>query len=105
MPVVADFCLKLTPIKAISRQDLLRSLPLFAIAPRVLQSQKPVIPVKALDYFAVEVSDMKRSLDFYQGLFGMPVQLRRDGGVLLRIGNGPQFMSLAPAGCFCRAWA
>ena len=85
-------------MKTISRRDLLRSLPLFAIAPRVLQSQKPVIPVKGLNYFALEVSDMKRSLDFYQGLFGMPVQFRRDGGVLLRIGDGPQFMSLMPAG-------
>jgi catechol 2,3-dioxygenase-like lactoylglutathione lyase family enzyme len=85
-------------MKTISRRELLRSLPLFAIAPRVLQSQKPVIPVKALNYFAVEVSDIKRSLDFYQGLFGMPVQMRRDGGVLLRIGDGPQFMSLMPAG-------
>ena len=81
----------------ISRRELLRTLPLFAVAPRFFQA-KPVLPVKALNYFALEVSDMKRSLDFYQGLFGMPVQLRRDGGVLLRIGNGPQFMSLMPAG-------
>lgn len=86
-------------MKAMNRRDLLRSLPLLAIAPRILtQASKPVVSVKALNYFALEVSDMKRSLDFYQGLFGMPVQLRRDGGVLLRIGNGPQFMSLMPAG-------
>lgn len=83
----------------ISRRELLQSLPILALAPRLFgQTPKPVIPVKALNYFALEVSDMKRSLDFYQGLFGMPVQLRRDGGALLRIGNGPQFMSLLPAG-------
>jgi catechol 2,3-dioxygenase-like lactoylglutathione lyase family enzyme len=64
----------------------------------LMQASKPAIPVKALNYFALEVSDMKRSIDFYQGLFGMPVQLRRDGGVLLRIGNGPQFVSIMPAG-------
>ncbi|HEY2382205.1 MAG TPA: VOC family protein [Terriglobia bacterium] len=86
-------------MKTISRRNLLQSLPFFAIAPRFLsQTSKPVVSVKALNYFALEVSDMKRSLDFYQGLFGMPVQLHRDGGVLLRIGNGPQFMSLMPAG-------
>src|SRR6516162_4472875 len=81
----------------ISRRELLRTLPLFAVAPRFFQT-KPVIPVKALNYFALEVSDMQRSLDFYSGLFGMPIQLRRDGGVWLRIGNGPQFISLMPAG-------
>jgi catechol 2,3-dioxygenase-like lactoylglutathione lyase family enzyme len=61
------------------------------------QATKPAIPVKALNYFALEVPDVKRSVDFYQGLFGMPVQLRREGGVFLRIGNGPQFMAIMPA--------
>jgi catechol 2,3-dioxygenase-like lactoylglutathione lyase family enzyme len=51
-----------------------------------------------MNYFAIEVPDVKRSVEFYQGLFGMPVELRRDGGVFLRIGNGPQFMSVMPAG-------
>src|SRR5262249_50349552 len=87
------------PMKTITRRDLLRSLPVFAIAPRILsQAPKPVIPVKALNYFALEVSDVKRSVEFYQGLFGMPIQLRRDGGVFLRIGNGPQFLAIMPAG-------
>ena len=36
------------------------------------------------------------SVDFYQGLFGMPIQARQGSTVCLRIGDGPQFMSLAP---------
>lgn len=40
------------------------------------------------------VTDLKRSLDFYQGLFGMPVQARQDGTVLLRVGSGPQYLAL-----------
>ena len=39
----------------------------------------------------------RRSLDFYQGLFGMPVQARQGSTVLLRIGNGPRFLALRRA--------
>jgi catechol 2,3-dioxygenase-like lactoylglutathione lyase family enzyme len=43
------------------------------------------------------VSDVQRSLDFYQGLFGMPVQARQGSTVLLSIGSGPKFLGLRPA--------
>jgi hypothetical protein len=33
-------------------------------------------------------------MEFYQGLFGMPVQARESSTVLLRIGNGPPFLAL-----------
>lgn len=83
----------------ISRRDLLRSIPAFALAPRLLaQTAKPTITLKGLNYFVLSVSDMKRSIDFYQGLFGMPIQARQGDNVLLRIGKGPQFMMLTPAG-------
>ena len=82
-----------------TRRELLVSLPALAMAPRLIrQAGKPVIPVKALNHFTLAVSDVKRSLDFYQGLFGMPVQARQGSTAVLRIGNGPQFMALTPAG-------
>jgi catechol 2,3-dioxygenase-like lactoylglutathione lyase family enzyme len=37
-------------------------------------------------------------VDFYQGLFGMPVISRQGPIVNLQIGTGPQFLSIAPAG-------
>ena len=46
----------------------------------------------------LSVSDPKRSLDFYQGLFGMPVQARQGQTTLLRIGAGPQFLALSGTG-------
>jgi catechol 2,3-dioxygenase-like lactoylglutathione lyase family enzyme len=80
-----------------NRRELLRSLPALAVAPRLLvQGSKPTIPVKALNHFKLLVSDVKRSVDFYQGLFGMPVQIRQGSTVLLRIGGGPQFMAIGP---------
>jgi catechol 2,3-dioxygenase-like lactoylglutathione lyase family enzyme len=37
-------------------------------------------------------------VDFYQGLFGMPIQARQGQAVLLRMGPGPQYLGIAPAG-------
>ena len=82
-----------------NRRELLRSLPALAVAPRLFaQTSKATIPAKALNQFTLLVSDVKRSIDFYQGLFGMPIQTRQGSTVLMRIGNGPQFMAIAPAG-------
>ena len=50
-----------------------------------------------INHFGLAVSDPKRSVDFYQGLFGMPVQARVDTTTILRVGAGPQFISIAPA--------
>jgi catechol 2,3-dioxygenase-like lactoylglutathione lyase family enzyme len=98
-------------MSTISRRELLRSIPAVALAPRLFgqaaapaapaqpaQSGKPTIPLKGLNYFTLAVSDMKRSIDFYQGLFGMPIQARQGQNVLMRIGKGPQFILLTPAG-------
>jgi catechol 2,3-dioxygenase-like lactoylglutathione lyase family enzyme len=82
-----------------TRRELLASLPAVAMMPRLFtQGSKPVIVVKALNQFTLNVSDVKRSVDFYQGLFGMPIQARQGSTVVLRIGNGPQFLAIGPAG-------
>jgi catechol 2,3-dioxygenase-like lactoylglutathione lyase family enzyme len=83
---------------AIARRELLLSLPALAMAPSLLAQAKPQIPVRALNHFTLQVSDIKRSVDFYQTLFGMPIQARQGTTVVLRIGNGPQFVALSAAG-------
>jgi len=85
-------------MSTIRRRDFLLSVPALALAPRLLGQTKPAIAVKGLNYFVLSVADMKRSIDFYQGLFGMPIQARQGDNVLLRIGKGPQFLMLTPAG-------
>ena len=82
----------------ISRRALLAALPAALAAPRLFAQSPPPIPVRKLTYFALNVSDVGRSVDFYQGLFGMPIQARQGSTVLLRVGSGPQFLALAPAG-------
>lgn len=86
-------------MSTISRRELLLTIPTVALAPRFFgQAAKPAISLKGLNYFTLAVSDMKRSIDFYQGLFGMAIQARQGQNVLMRIGKGPQFMLLTPAG-------
>ena len=95
-------------MSAMSRRQLLLSLPALAIipgsrrAPRSVaaapQAGTPPIRVRTLNHFGLAVADPKRSVEFYQGLFGMPIQARSGTTTLLRVGAGPQFISIAPAG-------
>jgi len=90
-------------MNALSRRTFLMSLPALAVAPRAaisgIQTQGAAAPFHALglSQLTLTVSDVKRSLDFYQGLFGMPIQARQGGSVFLRIGAGPKFLALKPA--------
>jgi catechol 2,3-dioxygenase-like lactoylglutathione lyase family enzyme len=46
----------------------------------------------------IRVSDVQRSVAFYQQIFGMPVLPYDGDGVRLRIGAGPHYLLIAPAG-------
>ena len=82
----------------ISRRDLLGALPAVALLPRALAAQGPrQLRARGLQSMTVAVTDVKRSLEFYQGLFGMPIQARHGDSPLLRVGPGPKFMALTQA--------
>src|SRR5687767_9958662 len=83
----------------LDRRSFLAVLPALAMTPRVL-AQTPARPpfrVNGLSQVTLTVSDVARSLQFYQGLFGMPIQARQGSTVLLRIGSGPRFLALRQA--------
>ena len=87
---------------AISRRHLLFSLPGLALAPRLMPSllaQGAAAPlrVRGINHIGLAVADAKRSVDFYQALFGMPVRGRQGAMTLLQMGAGPQFLAIAPA--------
>jgi catechol 2,3-dioxygenase-like lactoylglutathione lyase family enzyme len=83
-------------IPPISRRDALRALPGIAAASKLFAKRKRQLPVKTLSHVTLRVSDPKRSIEFYQGLFGLPVQAYQGPGQnslpTLRIGAGPQFL-------------
>jgi catechol 2,3-dioxygenase-like lactoylglutathione lyase family enzyme len=81
-----------------SRRALLMTVPGLLAAPRLWAQGGGALKARALNHMTLSVSDPKQSLDFYQGLFGMPIQARQGATTLLRIGAGPQFMALSAAG-------
>ena len=82
---------------AIDRRGFLVSFPALMMAPRVMaQSSSAPITVRGINHVTLHVSDLKRSVDFYQGLFGMPVRGRQGQTTLLQLGPGPQFIAIAP---------
>jgi len=84
---------------AITRRSLLLSLPAFAVARRLLAAEQAApLVVGGIHQVTLAVSDLERSVDFYQSLFGMAVQTRGGGTVVLRIGDGPHFLALTRAG-------
>jgi catechol 2,3-dioxygenase-like lactoylglutathione lyase family enzyme len=84
---------------SIDRRSFLVALPVLAMSPRIRaqSSTTTAFRVNGLSQITLTVSDVARSLEFYQGLFGMPVQVRQGSTVLLRIGSGPRFLALRQA--------
>jgi catechol 2,3-dioxygenase-like lactoylglutathione lyase family enzyme len=87
----------------LTRRQLLFSLPVLGTAVAwpfnaALGGQAASAPirVRSLNHFGIAVSNPRRSIDFYQGLFGMPVQARQGATTILRVGTGPQFLSIRP---------
>jgi catechol 2,3-dioxygenase-like lactoylglutathione lyase family enzyme len=83
---------------ALDRRRFLAALPALALAPRLAAQGAPTsLKVRGLSQLTLTVSDVARSLKFYQDIFGMPIQARQGDTLFLRIGAGPQFLALKPA--------
>ncbi len=82
----------------VSRRAVLMGLPTALVGRAWAQTPAPRLAARDLNHLTLSVADPQRSLRFYQGLFGMPVQARQGATTLLRIGRGPQFLALSAAG-------
>jgi catechol 2,3-dioxygenase-like lactoylglutathione lyase family enzyme len=83
-------------VNSLTRRNVL-AFPLAAAGSRAFaQSKKGQLPVNALSHVTLSVSDPKRSIEFYQALFGLPIQSYQGptdaSPPSLRIGAGPQFL-------------
>jgi catechol 2,3-dioxygenase-like lactoylglutathione lyase family enzyme len=89
----------MAPLVPFTRRQVLLSLPALAMAPKVWAQAAagPPMAVRSISHFTLKVSDVPRSIDFYQGLFGLAIQARQGSNVLLKIGEGPQYLGLIPA--------
>ncbi|MGE0450900.1 MAG: VOC family protein [Vicinamibacterales bacterium] len=84
-----------TPFR-MTRRSVLLSLPMFAAARSALhgQSSAPSLKLRAINHMTLAVADPKRTLEFYQGLFGLQVHARQGATTVLRVGDGPQFIAI-----------
>src|SRR5262245_48593814 len=91
---------------SIDRRAFLMSLPAFALAPRALGAQagREVISIRGINHVGLMVKDLKRSVDFYQGLFGLPRGESSDTIVRLPLGGGPAHLELLTAAADTAPW-
>ena len=83
----------------LDRRHFLTTLPALAAVPRALLGPRAApLAVLGIHHATLAVSDVGRSVEFYQALFGLAVQARRGSSVALRLGEGPRFLALEPAG-------
>ena len=78
----------------VSRRVFLGALAALTVSPRSLAQGGPPIPITGINHMTLSVSDPGRSLEWYQGLFGMPIAARQANTVVLRVGADPQFMAI-----------
>ncbi len=84
-------------MRHITRCSLLKSIPVMSTAAGFAgrafgQGAKRQLPVRALSHATLTVSDPKRSVEFYQGLFGMGITARQGEAPSLQIGSGVEFL-------------
>ena len=84
----------MTPV--MDRRRFLASLPVLVAAPKLVTQPAPSpLRLRAFNHVTLVVSDLQRSIDFYQELFGLPVESRQGSvTVALQVGGGPQHLGL-----------
>jgi catechol 2,3-dioxygenase-like lactoylglutathione lyase family enzyme len=80
----------------LSRRDLVLTLAALAAAPLPAAAQNPALRPRSLNHVSLIVSDLDRSVAFYQRVFGLGVKSKQTGGVNLAVGE--QFLGIYQAG-------
>jgi catechol 2,3-dioxygenase-like lactoylglutathione lyase family enzyme len=70
-----------------SRRELVAVLGALAAAPSAVRAQTPALAPATLNHASLIVSDLDRSVAFYQRTFGLPVKSTQQGGVNLAVGD------------------
>ena len=71
----------------LSRRELVAILTAAVVAPRTVAAQPPVLEAATLNHASLIVSNLERSVVFYQRVFGLPVKSTQQGGVNLAVGD------------------
>src|SRR5437763_12377965 len=91
-------------VRHLTRREMLASVAGLLVAPKAIaQPAAAPIPVRGLNHLHLTVSNLERSLEFYQRVFGMPLagmqgveaDWQKPVVPMLAIGSGPEFISFA----------
>lgn len=80
----------------LSRRDLVGLLAALAAAPLPAGAQPAALKAATLNHASLIVSNLERSVAFYQRVFGLPVKSTQQGGVNLGVGDA--FLGLYQGG-------
>ena len=71
----------------LSRRELVALLSAAVVAPRTVAAQPSGLEAATLNHASLIVSDLERSVAFYQRTFGLAVKSTQQGGVNLAVGD------------------
>ena len=82
---------------ALTRRELIQGLTILTAASATAstaQSQDVDIQVAKIDHVSIQVSDLPRSIAFYQRMFGLPIVSENRPEEIVRLGIGKTLVSL-----------
>ena len=82
---------------ALTRRELIQGLTILTAASATAstaQSQDVGIQVAKIDHVSIQVSDLPRSIAFYQRMFGLPIVSENRPEEIVRLGIGKTLVSL-----------
>lgn len=71
----------------LSRRELVALLTAAVVAPQTVAAQQAALEAATLNHASLIVTDLDRSVAFYQRTFGLPVKSTQQGGVNLSVGD------------------
>ncbi|HEX4050512.1 MAG TPA: VOC family protein [Steroidobacteraceae bacterium] len=81
----------------ISRRDLLFGLTAIAMTPALANAKPAIGTAASINHVSIVVNDVRKSTQFYQHLFGMPVLNRQDSEGGINLNAGSSFFGIYPA--------
>ncbi|MBV9769087.1 MAG: VOC family protein [Bryobacterales bacterium] len=82
---------------ALTRRGLIQGLAMLTAAGRTVttaQAQEPGLKAVKIDHVSIQVSDLPRSVDFYEKMFGFTVMSQDTPNEIMRLGSGKILVSL-----------
>ena len=85
---------------SLSRRELLTALATLVAASTTASAAtqgaaKPIGAVKSMNHVSVFVPNVQKSVEFYQGVFGLPLLTRQEPGI--NLSTGSSFLGIYPA--------